>query len=101
MSVAASPCVVSPMWPACETVQLAALASPAVFSHVWQPCHEALCLMCKAKSKLHSDAYLIEASLVCQAEANLEYCVMGLGLPQCHHAILTQSALDWRLLNVR
>ena len=30
--------------------------------------------MCKANPKLHTDAYLVEASFMCQAEANLEHC---------------------------
>ena len=34
---ACQPSDVSPMWPACATVQLAALASPAVSTNGWQP----------------------------------------------------------------
>ena len=59
MNAPASPCGVSTMWPACETLQLAPVKCPAVY--VWQPCHEPICLMSKANSKLHSDAHLIEA----------------------------------------
>ena len=77
----AGPCGVSTMWPmwckhhVAPVKLLAALSSYiSCYTHAWQPCHEPICLMCKANAKLNTDAYLVEASLVCQAEANVEHC---------------------------